>query len=49
MQNLVASKGATNPLMFVVLLVGLQGLIEMVVCTITGGAAAKGVAAALKK
>lgn len=48
-QNLVASKGATNPLMFVVLLVGLQGLIEMVVCTITGGAAAKGVAAALKK
>lgn len=48
-QNLVVSKGATNPLMFVVLLVGLQGLIEMVVCTITGGAAAKGVAAALKK
>ena len=35
--------------MFVVLLVGLQGLIEMVVCTVTGGAAAKGVAAALKK
>ena len=48
-QNLVVSKGATNPLMFVILLVGLQGLIEMVVCTITGGAAAKGVAAALKK
>lgn len=48
-QNLVVSKGATNPLMFVALLVGLQGLIEMVVCTITGGAAAKGVAAALKK
>ena len=48
-QNLVVSKGATNPLMFVVLLVGLQGLIEMVVCTVTGGAAAKGVAAALKK
>lgn len=48
-QGLVADKGATNPLMFVVLLVGLQGLIEMVVCTITGGAASKGVAAALKK
>ena len=48
-QSLVVSKGAANPLMFVVLLVGLQGLIEMVVCTITGGAAAKGVAAALKK
>lgn len=48
-QGLAASKGAANPLMFVVLLVGLQGLIEMVVCTITGGAAAKGVSAALKK
>lgn len=48
-QNLAADKGAANPLMFVVLLVGLQGLIEMVVCTITGGAASKGVAAALKK
>ena len=48
-QGLVAAKDAANPLMFVVLLVGLQGLIEMVVCTITGGAAAKGVAAALKK
>lgn len=48
-QNLVVSKGATNPLMFIVLLVGLQGLIEMLVCTITGGAVAKGVSAAIKK
>lgn len=48
-QGLVADKGAANPLMFVVLLVGLQGLIEMIVCTLAGGAASKGVAAALKK
>ncbi len=48
-QGLAANKGAANPFMFVILLVGLQGLIEMLVCTITGGAASKGVAAALKK
>lgn len=48
-QGLVASKGATNPLMFVVLLVGVQGLIETLVCTLTGGTVAKGVAVALKK
>lgn len=48
-QNLVAAKGAANPLMFVVLLVGVQGLIETLVCTITGGAVGKGVSVALKK
>lgn len=48
-QNLVSAKGAANPFMFVILLVGVQGLIEMVVCTITGGSAAKGVAVALRK
>lgn len=48
-QNLVSTKGAANPFMFVILLVGVQGLIEMVVCTITGGSAAKGVAVALRK
>ena len=48
-QGLAADKGAANSFMFVILLVGMQGLIEMVVCTITGGAAARGVAAALKK
>lgn len=47
-QELVTTKGAVNPLVFVVLLVGVQGLIEMLVCTITGGAVAKGVSAALK-
>lgn len=48
-QNLVSAKGAANPFMFVILLVGVQGLIEMIVCTITGGSAAKGVAVALRK
>ena len=48
-QSLAANKGAANPFMFVVLLVGLQGLIEVLVCTITGGAVSKGVATALKK
>lgn len=48
-QGLVSDRGAANPLMFVALLVGVQGLAEMIVCTITGGAASKGVAAALKR
>lgn len=48
-QNLVSAKGAANPFMFVILLVGVQGLVEMIVCTITAGAASKGVAVALKK
>ena len=36
-QNLVASKGALNPLHFVILLVGVQGLIEAVTVCIIGG------------
>lgn len=36
-QNLVATKGALNPLHFVVLLVGVQGLIEAVSVAIIGG------------
>jgi uncharacterized membrane protein len=36
-QNLVANKGALNPLHFVVLLVGVQGLIEAVSVAIIGG------------
>jgi len=47
-QNLVQKTGATNPLMFVVLLVGVQGLVEALVCTVVAGAAAKGVAKAMK-
>ena len=37
-QGLVAAKGAVNPLMFVVLLVGFQGVVEAIVCSVTGTA-----------
>ena len=43
MQDIVAAKGAANPLMFVVLLVGVQGLLEAVVCGILGGIVSKAV------
>ena len=46
-QSLVSSKGAANPLMFVVLLVGLQGVVEAVVCSVVGTAVAGGVKRAL--
>lgn len=48
-QKLVASLGAANPLMFVILLVGVQGLLEQLVCTVIGGAVSKGVAVAIRK
>lgn len=44
-QGLVAAKGAANPLMFIVLLVGVQGVIEAVVCSVAGTA----IAGSLKK
>lgn len=40
-QNLVNALGAANPLMFVVLLVGFQGIVEAIVCALVGGAASK--------
>lgn len=46
-QKLVADKGAPNPLLFVIMLVGVQGLIEAVVCAAVGGAVSKGVSVAL--
>ena len=48
-RNLAANKGAVNPLMFVVLVVGVQGLIEWATGLVIGGAVAKGVALALKR
>ena len=48
-QNMVASKGAVNPLMFVVLVVGVQGLVEWLTGCIVGGGVAKPVAHALKR
>lgn len=47
-QGLVGTKGATNPFMFVVLLVGVQGLVEMLVCTLVAGGVSKGVAHAMR-
>jgi uncharacterized membrane protein len=48
-QNLVAALGAANPLMFIVLAVGVQGLVEALVGLVIGGAVTKGVAVALKR
>lgn len=48
-QERVAALGAVNPFMFVVLSVGVQGLIEAALGLIVGGGVAKGVAAALKR
>lgn len=47
-QNLVSVKGATNPLMFVVLLVGVQGVAEFLVSGILGGIVARAVRKFLK-
>jgi len=46
-QGLAAARGAANPLMFVALLVGIQGVVEAVVCSIAGTAVAGGVRRAL--
>ena len=48
-QNLVVKKGAANPFMFVVLLVGVQGLVEAAACGLLGGTLAKTVDGVLKK
>lgn len=47
-QNIVASNGATNPFMFVILLVGIQGLVELLVSGILGGIVARAVAKFVK-
>ena len=47
-QNLVSVKGAANPFMFVVLLVGVQGVAEVLVSGILGGIVARAVRKFLK-
>ncbi len=42
-QNKVAELGVTNPFMFVVVLVGVQGIIEVIVCGIVSTAVSKAV------
>ena len=46
-QSKVAELGAVNPLMFVVLLVGVQGLIEAIVCCAAGGVITRAVSSFL--
>lgn len=48
-QNLVTKLGAANPLMFVVLLVGIQGLAEAGVCGALGGIVGKAVDLVVKR
>lgn len=48
-QGKVADLGAANPFMFVVLTVGIQGLVEAVTGAIVGGGVGKAVAHALKR
>ncbi len=48
-QNLVSLKGAANPLMFVILLVGVQSVAEFLVSGILGGIVARAVSKYLKK
>ena len=48
-QSLVIAKGASNPLMFVVLLTGVQGVVEAVVCSIAGTAIGSSVLKAMSR
>ena len=48
-QNLVSKLGATGPIMFIVLVVGVQGLVEAATGLVIGGAISKGVAHAMKR
>ena len=48
-QALVTKLGAANPVMFVVLLVGVQGLVEAAACGILGGILGKTLDKVLKK
>ena len=48
-QGIAAGKGASNPFMFVVLVVGVQGLVEAGVCGTLGGIISKAVDSFLKK
>lgn len=47
-QNLAETMGAANPFMFVIAFVGLNGLVEALVCFVIGSAVSKALKAALK-
>lgn len=46
-QNMIATTGATNPILFVLAVVGVQGVIEVLVCGVIGTIISKAVDAAL--
>ncbi len=48
-QNLASGLGAANPLIFVILFVGVQGAIEAVACTILGSAVSRALGAAFRQ
>ena len=48
-QEKVVALGAANPFMFVILMVGVQGLVEAVTGAVVGGGVGKAVAHALKR
>lgn len=48
-QEKVAAFGAANAFVLIILMVGVQGLIEMLVCTITAGTVSKSVSKAIRK
>lgn len=48
-QKLVSSLGAANPIMFIILLVGIQGVIEALVCGILSGTVSLTLAKVLKR
>lgn len=48
-QGIASGLGAANPLLFVVLFVGLQGAIEAAACTILGSAVSRALGAAFRQ
>jgi len=48
-QGLAAAKGATNPIMFVIILVGIQGIVEALTCLFVAGAVSQALAKILHR
>ena len=48
-QSLVTSLGVTNPLAFIIALVGIQGLIEAILCGVLSGTVSLTLAKVLKR
>lgn len=48
-QGLAAAKGASNPVMFVIILVGVQGVVEAITCLLVAGAVSQALARILHR